>query len=225
MSFEQDHEDLVMTEKGMFQKICRVFLKQTFIVGDRNEESRKMYFFIRKHGELFSDYFRYMGFDVVVDQDNKVAMLQNRSNEGIQSNRLRFRKYESIVLCCLWTMYADQIREGNLSRPILVTIFDLRQTMEKYGVKEELEGKSLLRDALELFSRYQLINVNGEIGNPECEIRLFASLQFALDVQEFRKFVDAADERMRGAVRDGGLDEEDADGEEVGDDEEDENAS
>ena len=197
MGFVQEYDELIASEKELFQKICRVFLKQTFIVCERNEESRRMYFFLKKHQEMYSDYFQYMGYDVVVDQDNKVGMLRNRKSEGLQSGRLRFRKYESIVLCCLWTIYADQIREGNLARPIIITIFDLRQAMEKYGVKEEMEGKGLLKDALDLFSRYQLINVNGEVGDPECQIRLFASLQFALDTVEFRRFAEEADRRMR----------------------------
>ena len=197
MGFVQDYDELIASEKELFQKICRVFLKQTFIVCERSEESRRMYFFLKKHQEMYSDYFQYMGYDVVVDQDNKVGMLRNRKSEGLQSGRLRFRKYESIVLCCLWTIYADQIREGNLARPIIITIFDLRQAMEKYGVKEEMEGKGLLKDALDLFSRYQLINVNGEVGDPECQIRLFASLQFALDTVEFRRFAEEADRRMR----------------------------
>ncbi len=197
MGFVQDYDELITSEKELFQKICRVFLKQTFIVCERNEESRRMYFFLKKHQEMYSDYFQYMGYDVVVDQDNKIGMLRTRKSEGLQSGRLRFRKYESIVLCCLWTIYADQIREGNLARPIIITIFDLRQAMEKYGVKEEMEGKGLLKDALDLFSRYQLINVDGEVGNPECQIRLFVSLQFALDTVEFRRFAEEADRRMR----------------------------
>jgi hypothetical protein len=165
-------------------------------VCDRNEESRKMYFFVRKHQEMFSDYFQYMGFDIAIDQDNKVTMLKNQKNDGLQSNRLRFRKYESIVLCCLWTIYVDQVREGNLTRPILITVFDLRQAMEKYGIKEDMEGKVILRDTLELFSRYQLVDINGEIGNPDCTIRLYSSLQFALELEEFKRFVIDADKRM-----------------------------
>lgn len=197
MGFEQNYDELVMTEKDLFQRICRVLLRQTFIVCDRNEESRKQYFFLRKHEELFSDYVRYMGFEVVVDRDNKVAMLRNHRQDVILVNRLKFRKFESIVLCCLWTIYVDQIREGNLSRPIMITVFDLRQAMERYGVKEEMEGKGQLKRALELFSRYQLIRIQGEIGAPDCMIRLFASLQFALDTEEFRKFAAEADRRMR----------------------------
>ncbi len=197
MSFIEEYDDLIMSEKTTFQKVCRVLLKQTFLVSDRSEESRKLYFFVRKHQEMFTDYFSYMGYEVIVDLDNKVVMLRNGKYDGVVVNRRRFKKYESIVLCCLWTLYVDQIREGNLARPIMITIFDLRQTMEKYGVKEEMEGKGMLRDTLELFSRYQLISVNGELGSPECQIRLFASLQFALDTEEFKRLAAESDERMR----------------------------
>ncbi len=197
MGFMQGYDELVMSEKTVFQKACRILLKQTFIVCDRSEEYRKLYFFAKKHQEMFSDYFSYMGYEIVIDQDNKVAMLRNTRNDAVMVNRLRFRKYESIVLCCLWTIYVDQIREGNLARPIIITVFDLRQTMEKYGVKEELEGKGMLKDTLDLFSRYQLITVSGELGSPDCQIRLFASLMFALDTEEFKRFVATTDERMR----------------------------
>ena len=91
----------------------------------------------------------------------------------------------------------DQVREGNLTRPILITVFDLRQAMEKYGVKEDMEGKGILRDTLDLFSRYQLVDINGEIGNPDCTIRLYSSMQFALELEEFKRFVADADKRMR----------------------------
>ena len=214
MGFVQDYDELVMGEKGIFQKVCRVLLKQTFIVCDRSEEYRKLYFFARKHQEMITEYFSYMGYEVVVDQDNKVAMLRNRRNDSVTVNRLRLRKYESIVLCCLWTIYVDQIREGNLARPIMITVFDLRQTMEKYGVKEEMEGKGMLKDTLELFARYQLISVSGELGSPECQIRLFASLQFALDTEEFKRFVAVTDERMKESRKKRDIFEEDPEEEE-----------
>ena len=60
-----------------------------------------------------------------------------------------------------------------------------------------MEGKGILRDTMELFSRYQLVNINGEIGNPDCTIRLYSSLQFALELEEFKRFVTDADKRMR----------------------------
>ena len=67
--------------------------------------------------------------------------------------------------------------------------------MEKYGLKEPLD-KTVMTNILNLFSRYNLIDVNGKIGEADCLIQLYASLQFALDSEEFKKFVEATEKRM-----------------------------
>ena len=38
--------------------------------------------------------------------------------------------------------------------------------------------------------------MKGKVGEPECLIRLYASLQFALDTEEFKKFVEVTEKRM-----------------------------
>jgi len=95
-------------------------------------------------------------------------------------NRLQLKKAESVVLCCLWTLYADRIRSGSLSRAILVSITEIQFELEKYGVKDQID-KSAMTGILTLFSRFNLIEVNGKIGEKDCLVRLYPSLQFALD--------------------------------------------
>ncbi|MCM1136380.1 MAG: DUF4194 domain-containing protein [Clostridium sp.] len=220
MSIEQHIEDYTASERETFQRACRRLLKQTFIVRDRNEESRKLYFFISKNPTPFSEYFQLIGFDVVVDRNNGVIMLSNYGNEedgaNVQSNRLWLKKDESVILCCLWIIYIDRLNEGNLTRPILISVTDLRFELEKFGVRDEVD-KAVLRRALDLFSRYQLIELSGKVGDEECLIRLYPSLAFALNTEEFKKFVDVTVERMKGISKgemEEGEDEEDENGEE-----------
>lgn len=217
MSIEQYLEQFTSSEREMFQRACRRLLKQTFIVRDKNEESKRLYFFINKNPEPFSEYFQCIGFDIVVDRNNGVIMLRNyateEENAKIQSNRLQLKKDESIVLCCLWIIYVDNLKEGNLTRPILTSITDLRFELEKFGIKDEI-GKAVLKRALDLFSRYQLVEVNGKIGDAECLIRLYPSLEFALDMEEFKKFVEVTVERMRKMSADEIEEQDYADGEE-----------
>lgn len=199
MTIENMWDDLTSSEKDMFQRGCRKLLKQTFIVRDKDEENKKLYFFASKQPEIFTQYFSYIGFDIVVDRENGVIMLRNCADFGengkIQANRLGLKKAESIVLCCLWTLYADRVRSGSLAQTIVVSMTDLRFAMEKYGLKEPLE-KTSMYNILNLFSKYNLIEVNGKIGDPDCMIRLYASLQFALDSEEFRKFAEVTEKRM-----------------------------
>jgi hypothetical protein len=192
-------EDFTSSERDMFQKSCRRLLKQTFIVRDKDEDSKKLYYFAAKRAEVFTGYFSYIGFDIVLDRENGVVMLRNCADFGengkIQANRLNLRKAESMVLCSLWTLYADRVRSGNLSRTILISMTDLRFALEKYGLKDSLD-KTTMGNILSLLSGYNLIDVNGKIGEPECMIRLYPSLQFALDTEEFKRFADNTEKRM-----------------------------
>ena len=217
MSIEQYLEQYTASEKEMFQRACRRLLKQTFIVRDKNEESKRLYYFVSKNPAPFSEYFQCIGFDIVLDRNNGVIMLRNYADESetakIQSNRLQLRKDESIVLCCLWIIYVDNLKEGNLTRPILTSVTDLRFELEKFGIRDEV-GKAALKRALDLFSRYQLVEVNGKVGDAECLIRLYPSLEFAMDMEEFKKFVEVSVDRMKKISADEIEEQDNADGEE-----------
>ena len=205
------------SEKEQFQKICRRLLKQTFIVRDKDEENKRAYFFVSKRPEPFSRYFGYIGFDVVLDRDNGVIMLRNcvdvSENGRIQTNHLILKKAETLGLCALWTLYVDRIRSGSLARSILVSVVDLKYELEKYGLKDPID-KTLMTQILALFQRFSLIDVQGRVGEPECLIRLYPSLQFALDGNEFARFVETVNQRMKDKKGQAYEEEEDESGDE-----------
>ena len=217
MSIEEFWEGYTSSERDLFQRSCRRLLKQTFIVRDKDEESKKAYYFISKKPDPFSVYFGYIGFDILIDRENGVVMLRNCADVGengkIQANRFPLKKAESLVLCCLWTLYADRVRSGSLSRSILVSITDLRFELEKYGIKDQID-KSAMGNILALFSRFNLVDVSGRVGDADCLVRLYPSLQFALDSEEFQRFVHATQKRMLEKTGEAEDDEEDADAEE-----------
>lgn len=53
MGFEEIWNEYTSSEKDMFQKSVRRLLKQTFIVRDRDEDSKKAYYFVSKRSEPF----------------------------------------------------------------------------------------------------------------------------------------------------------------------------
>ena len=121
------------------------------------------------------------------------------------------KKAESVVLCCLWTLYADRVRAGSLAQNILISVTDLRFELEKYELREQFDNKTFMGDILTLFTKYNLIDIHGKIGEADCVIRLYPSLQFALDTEEFRKFVETTQKRMMERTGEATEDEEDAD--------------
>ena len=200
MGFEEIWNEYTSSEKDMFQKSVRRLLKQTFIVRDRDEDSKKAYYFVSKRSEPFSTYLGYIGYDIVIDRENGVIMLQNCRDLGengkLQINHVTLKKMESVVLCCLWTLYADRVRSGSLSKNIEISITDLRYEMEKYGIRDQID-KSSFASILTLFTKYQLLQVIGKVGEEDCRICLYPSMQFVLEPQEFGKFVENVNRRMQ----------------------------
>ncbi len=215
MGFEADWELLSSREKELFQRVCRRLLKSTFVVKEKDEDNKKLYTFVAKNEETVRSYFGYMGFDIIVDRDTGVTMLVNSgdaSDSGrIQANRIKLRKADTVVLCCLWTVYVDRIRRGSLSKGIVITLFDLKQELEKFGFREDFDGKTLMSDILKLFTKYNLIDVSGKIGDPDCSIRIYPSIQFSLDSTEFQNFVQETGRKLKLAKS--SLDEDEEDGE------------
>jgi len=189
------------SEKELFQRSCRRLLKTTFVVRDKDEDCKRIYFFISRNEDAISDYLSFMGFDIVIDKDNGVVMLTNDGSSSesgrIQANRLQLKKNESIVLCCLWILYLDRIKLGSLQKKIIVTIFDLRNELEKFGLKDDFDGKTTMVDILKLFSKFSLVDVSGKVGEPDCKIVIYPSIQFALDGEKFKEFVADAIEKMK----------------------------
>lgn len=179
-------------EKRLFQRVCRTLLKKTFIVRDKDEDNRKMYFFASKYSDFLAKYFSYMGFDISVSKDAGVVMLQNDTgageSAGISVNKYSFKKTETIVLCCLWSLYMDKIKSGSLAKQITVTLADIHIELDKFDFKENID-KGRWTEMLGLFAKFNLIATKGEVGSNDFCIVLFPSLQFALDETEFAEFV------------------------------------
>ena len=199
------NSEFTSSEKQLFQKCARKLLEKTFIVRDKDEENRKMFYFVSKNSDFFTHYFSFMGFEILVHKDSGVAMLSNIVNENISSsvavNRFRFKKIESIVLCCLWTLLSDRLHRGSLDKVIKITLSDLNMELEKYDFKKPFD-KGPLDEILKLFRKFNLIGTSGEIGDEDFTIILYPSLQFSLNENEFVSFVKDAEKRMKGINND-----------------------
>lgn len=196
-------------EKLLFQRVCRTLLKKTFIVRDKDEDNRRMYFFASKYSDFLTQYFSYMGFDISVSKDAGVVMLQNYTGAGesarISVNKYSFKKLETIVLCCLWSLYMDKIRSGSLAKQISVTLADIHIELDKFDFKENIE-KGRWTEILGLFAKFNLIATKGEVASNDFCIVLFPSLQFALDEKEFAEFVSNTKAQFKNQDVQGGFD-------------------
>ena len=102
------------------------------------------------------------------------------------------------------------MRSGSLYTSIFISVTELRFELEKYGLKEQID-KTAMGNILTLLSKFNLIDVNGRIGDADCLIRLYPSLQFALNSEEFHGFVDTTKKRMGEKTGEATVDEDEED--------------
>lgn len=53
MNIEEFWSGYTSSEQELFQKSCRRLLKQTFIVRDKDEDNKRLYYFISRNVEPF----------------------------------------------------------------------------------------------------------------------------------------------------------------------------
>ena len=82
MGFEEIWNEYTSSEKDMFQKSVRRLLKQTFIVRDRDEDSKKASFFVSMRSEPFSAHLGSTGTEIVIYRDQGGIMVQNCRDSG-----------------------------------------------------------------------------------------------------------------------------------------------
>lgn len=204
MEWVERYESLPQSQKEFFRRVCRKLLKSTFIVREKSE-LREDYNFIRRENnrEIFSGYFQIMGYDLVVDETAGVAMLRNYrtgDDESVQANRLRLRLNESVVLCCLWFLYAEKMIAGSLTSSVVVEKTQLDMQLNRLGYANRID-KEPMGNILKLFSGYNLIEVIGKVDDYECKIRMFTSMQFCMSDDDFKRFVDTTIPKMKARSR------------------------
>ncbi len=193
-------DEMTQSDLAQFQRVCRKLLKMTFIVREKNDEHRKDYNFIKNNHKVFSEFFNIIGYDVIYDIDSGVARLINLASAGeegsIQSNRKKFKLLDSIVLSALWLIYEDRIVNGSLTKAVVISKAELDFQLEKLGAKNKVD-KGRMRYILEMFRDYNLIDIIGEIGEPDCQLKLYTSMQFCLSESEFRRIAETTAEKMK----------------------------
>ena len=167
----------------------RRLLRETFIVRDK-EDDRKIYnFIIRKENQDYlREWFEDAGYDLVIDTNAGVVMLDCTTVDGYVSTRHLFSTKTTIVLLCLWTLYIDSMNQKALKKNISIDMVEFQHEMEKYG-NRKITSKKDIEDALKELKSFNLVDFTGKIGTETFIITLYPSMQFALDVDEIERVV------------------------------------
>lgn len=168
----------------LFKRSIRKLLESTFLLEDKDE---RLYRFVARESNRYdiSEYLKFMGFDILVNEKSGVAMLvaneEDEETVGLKrANVITFSTIQYHLLLVMWEVYLENLGydEGNF-----VTRGDLIDKIKSYGV---YPVSTDLKAAFKLFKKYSLIDYDENDTGEEAKIRLYPSLQFGWDVPQFR---------------------------------------
>ncbi len=185
-------------EEGiLFKRSIRKLLESTFLLEEKDE---KLYRFVARESNRYeiSEYLKFIGFDILVNEKSGVAMLisseEDEETVGLKrANVITFNTLQYHLLLVLWEVYLENLgyEEGNF-----VTKGDLIDKIKSYGV---YPVSTDLKAAFKLFKKYSLIDFNENEAGEEAKIQLYPSLQFGWDIPQLRT---VAEEYMKTSSQD-----------------------
>lgn len=172
-------------EEALFKRCIRKLLDATFIVEDRDE---KLYQYISVESNYYdiSAYLSKIGYDVIVEDKLKVAMLiQNEADldtVGIKrSNLVSFDGKQIQMLLVLWLLYLEKV---GFSEEIYVTVGDVIDKCKVYGIDL---APAEFKAAFKIFKRFSLISYDETDTEENSKVKLYPSLQFCMDIPQLKQ--------------------------------------
>ena len=172
-------------EALLFKRCIRKLLDTTFIIEDKDE---KLYQFISVESNHYdvSAYLSVIGYDVIVEDKLKVAMLIQNEGDldtvGLKrSNLFKFDGKQIQMLLVLWLLYLEKV---GFSEEIYASVGDIIDKLKVYGIDM---APSEFKAAFKLFKRFSLINFSDAETKEDSPVKLYPSLQFCMDIGQLKQ--------------------------------------
>lgn len=172
-------------EATLFKRCIRKLLDTTFIIEERDE---KLYQHISIESNQYdiSAFLRMIGYDVIVEDKLRVAMLVQNETDldtvGIKrSNLVKFDQTQVQMLLVLWLLYLEKV---GFSEEIYVTVGDIIDKLKVYGANL---SPAEFKAAFKIFKRFSLISFDDNDSEEDSKVKLYPSLQFCMDIGQLKK--------------------------------------
>lgn len=191
-------EGMSQKDKEEFKRICNKLLSVCFIC-KKNVTSKSDYYFVLKHKEKFIDYLSVLGFRLDMNEEYGVIQLTNPQNY----NRLNLKLHESIILLIMRILFDEKKRELSESDEVIINLGDIHDKFLSLKIRDKMIDKTLMRNALSLFRRFQLIEtLDKDLGNEESRILIFDSILMAVRVEDIKMTYDKLEQYRKGVKND-----------------------
>lgn len=183
MAYYDFLEKLRDEELIKFKRCIRKLLDSTFIVADKDPMLFDYLSYSSNRVDI-SSYLKIMGYDIVVDDEFKYAMLtQNEADietVGLKKiSHVNFSNNEVLTLLVLWMLFLERFGK---SEETYIEFGDIVDMQKQYAISM---SPNELKNALRVFKRFSLINYNEADMKSDTVVTLYPTLQFAMNKEQF----------------------------------------
>lgn len=182
MAYYDFLEKLRDEELIKFKRCIRKLLDSTFIVADKDPMLYDYLSYSSNRMDI-SSYLKIIGYDIVVDDELKYAMLiQNEADTDVvglkRINQVNFSNNEILTLLVLWMLFLEKFGKAEQT---YIEFGDIVDMQKQYSI---IMSPNELRNALRTFKRFSLINFNESEIQSNTVVTLYPTLQFAMDKKQ-----------------------------------------
>ncbi|HIT43664.1 TPA: DUF4194 domain-containing protein [Candidatus Avacholeplasma faecigallinarum] len=171
-------EKMTITQQNQFKDAVNKLLASTFLSRDKRD-NKESYYFLMSYKEVFDEFFKILGYDVILDMPTGSVMLVGASAQ----NTLKLKRDESIVLLILRLLYHEKMKDTSLNENIVCQVSDIHEKYDYLEIKKKLNKTDLI-NSLRLFRRYNLIEVTGDLTSSACRIVILPTILMAIKSED-----------------------------------------
>lgn len=199
--------NMLQRDKDEFKRICNRLLSCCFLCKG-NVTNKSDYYFVLKYRSEFQEYLSVLGYRLEINEEYGVIQLTNPQNY----NRQNLKLFESVILLILRILYDEKKRELSASDEAIVNLGDIQDKFLSLQIRDKMIDKTTMRNALQLFRRFQLIEtLDKDLGNEESRILIFDSIMMAVRIEDIRNAYEKLELYRKGKREDEEADKNEAD--------------
>ncbi|MCK7488565.1 MAG: DUF4194 domain-containing protein [Bacillus subtilis] len=197
----ENFEALSASQRQLFSDTCNKLLASAFLAKDK-KDNKEQYYFVLSFKNYFDEFFGVINYELVLDREHGAIQLVSKDN----TNLLRLKKEESLVLLILRVLYHQHLIETSINDNIIISVDEIHQKYDTLELKKKI-NKTDLVSILRMYRKYNLIEPLGDISQSNTRIVLYPTLLMAINTQSINEVLNAIGKIL---AKEGGADNEEA---------------
>lgn len=171
-------QDLSESEQGKVREIINRMLEVNLLV---KEKDREAYVAIRRHRSSLEAYFRFLGWELTVDERHECAFLH------IPDGRLRKRldREQTVWLLVLRLLYEEKRQGLSLSDYPMTTLYEIRSKYETFRL--DWVNRTTLDKLIRLCVQFQLLeSLDEDVRSDDARFKLYHTWMYVIQADEMK---------------------------------------